>query len=63
MVYCYLKFREEPIKLGASLSQLDQGLFIWTIGNKQIEIMGCFVDDVIWAGNTEFINIINKIRA
>ena len=51
------------MKLGASLSQLDQGLFIWTIGNKQIEIMACFVDDVIWAGNTEFIKIINKIRA
>ena len=58
----YLKFREELIKLGAKPSQLDQGLFIWSIINKPVGIMACFVDDVLWGGNKNFIYIINKLK-
>ena len=35
--YWYLEFREELIKLGAKPSQLDQGVFIWSINNKPVE--------------------------
>ena len=60
--YWYLKFREELIKLGAKSSQLDQGVFIWSIDNKPVGIMVYFVDNMLWGGNKNFINIINKFR-
>ena len=60
--YWYLKLREELIRLGATPIQLDQGFFIWHKGNKPIGIMACFVDDVLWGGNTEFENIVNKLK-
>ena len=57
-----MKFREELIKLGAKPSQLDQGVFIWSINNKPVGIMVCFVNDVLWGGNRNFIYIINKLK-
>ena len=60
--YWYLKLREELIRLGATPIQLDQGFFIWVKGNKPIGIMACFVDYVLWGGNTEFENIVNKLK-
>ena len=45
--YLYLKFREELIRLGAKLSQLDQGVFIWSIDSKPVGTIVCFVDDVL----------------
>ena len=53
--YWYLKLREELIRLGATPIQLDQGIFIWHKDNKPFGIMACFVDDVLWGGNTEVI--------
>ena len=60
--YWYLKLREELIKLGATPTQLDQGTFIWSKNNKPIGIMACFIEDVLWGGNTEFETIINKLK-
>ena len=60
--YWYLKFREELIKLRAKPSQLDQGVFIWSINNKPVGIMVCFVNDVLWGGNRNFIYIINTLK-
>ena len=60
--YWYLKLREELIKLGAAPTQLDQGTFIWSKSNKPIGIMACFVDDVLWVGNTKFETIISKLK-
>ena len=59
--YWYLKFREELIKLGAEPSQLDQGVFIWSISRKLEGIMVCFVD-VLWGGTRDFIYTINKLK-
>ena len=56
--YWYLKLREELIR--ATPIQLDQGVFIWYKDNKPIGIMACFVDNVLWGGNTEFQNIVSK---
>ena len=56
--YWYLKLREELIR--ATSIQLDQGIFIWYKDNKPIGIMACFIDNVLWAGNTEFENIVSK---
>ena len=60
--YWYLKLREGPIKLGATLTQLDQGTFMWSKSNKPTGIMACFVDDVLWVGNTGFETIINELK-
>lgn len=60
--YWYLKLREELIKLGATPIQLDQGIFIWHKNNIPIGIMACFVDDVLWGGNTKFENTIKKLK-
>ena len=60
--YWYLKLIDKLIKLGALHPQLGQGLFIWTIGNRRRGRMVCFLDDVLWGRNTEFINIINKLK-
>ena len=59
----YLKLREELIRFGATPIQLDQGIFIWHKDNKPFGIMACFfVDDVLWGGNTEFENTVNKLK-
>lgn len=34
---------------------------MWTIGNRQIGIIVCFADDVLWGDNTEFKDI-NKLK-
>ena len=53
---------QRRIKLGAIPSKLDQGIFIWSIGNKTIGIMISFVDDVLWGGSSEIASIIAKLR-
>ena len=60
--YWYLKLREELIKLGATPMQLDQGIFIWHKNKISIGIMACFVDDILWGGNSEFENTISKLK-
>ena len=60
--YWQLKLREELIRLGATPIKLDQGIFIWHKDSKPFGIMACFVDDVLWGGNTEFENIVNKLK-
>ena len=61
--YWYLKFREELLKLGAYVSKLDQGIFVWFDNNKVIfGIISCFVDDVIWGGCNGFNDIIEKLK-
>ena len=58
----YLKVREELIRLGAIPIQLNQIIFIWHKDNKPIGIMACFADDVLWGGNNELENIVNKSK-
>ena len=43
----YLKLKEELIKLGAFPSTLVKGIFIWAKEHKAIDILTCFVDDVL----------------
>ena len=50
----YMRVREEIIKLGAKLYQLDQGLFCWFEENVPIGVVVCFVDDMIWGGTGKF---------
>ena len=57
-----MKFREELIKLGANPCQLGQGVFIWSINSKPVGIMVCFVNNLLWGGNRDFICIINKLK-
>ena len=49
-------------RLGPTLIKLDQGILIWHKDSKPFGIMACFVDDVLWGGNTEFENIVNKLK-
>ena len=41
---------KELIKLGAKPSQLDQGVFIWSISNKLVGILVWFADSMLWKG-------------
>jgi len=58
----YLKLRSKLIKLGGKPVSLDQGIFLWFIGSKLYGLMACFVDDVVWAGNEQFIMVINNLK-
>ena len=59
----YLKLRKELINLGAKAVDLDQGMFIWLDDSGQlIGLMACFVDDVLWAGNEDFTEIIEQLK-
>lgn len=45
------------MRLGATPSILDKGLFVWTKEQIVIGIVACFVDDVLWGENQEFSDI------
>ena len=60
--YWYLTLREELIKLGATPSQLDQGIFTSYHQEKPQGLLVCFVDDVLWGGTTEFKTTIEKLK-
>ena len=55
---CYLKLKEELIRLRATLSTLDKRILVWTREQIFIFIVSCLVDDVVWTGNQEFLYII-----
>ena len=46
----YLKVREELLKLGASPSTLDNGIFLFTTDDSLIGIVIIYVDDFMWSG-------------
>ena len=57
----YLCLREELIKLGATPSALDQGIFLYFDKNKKlIGIITVFVDDLIYGGTDFFHNFVIK---
>ena len=41
---------------------LDQGIFLWFDGSTLFGLMACFVDDVLWAGTSQFVITINKLK-
>ena len=53
--YCYLRVKEELTKLNGHISPAYQGIFIWHHNNQLIEIITCFVNDIIWSGTQYFI--------
>ena len=60
----YLRVREEFMKLGAKPNKLDQGLFYWFEENVLIDVVVCFVDDMIWGGTDKFYHhVIEKLCA
>ena len=60
----YLRLREVLIKLEASPSKLDQGIFMFFDTNNELfGLITVWVDDVIWAGTPLFNdNIISKLK-
>ena len=51
----YLRIREEIIKSGGEVCQLDQGLFLFHDSNQILYgIIICFVDDMLYGGTTDF---------
>ena len=61
--YWYLKLREELINLGAEPCSLDQRIFLWYKDNKLQVIAACFVDDVLWGGDTSFYPVISGLKS
>ena len=52
--YWYLKVREELIKLGATPSKLDHGIFYFHKASSLVGLIVLFVDDILYAGISEF---------
>ena len=50
----YLRLQEELIKLGATPSKLDQGLFYWLKDGPLAAILVCHIDDSLWGGTPRF---------
>ena len=44
------------------LSQLDYRCFVWYNNNSVTGIIACFVDDMLWGGNSKCGSVINHIR-
>ena len=60
--YWYLKIWEELCKLGGRPSKLDQGIFYLHNRREMIGTVSLFVDDLLWAGNSELVQIIQKLK-
>ena len=60
--YWYLKIWEELCKLGGRPSKLDQGIFYLYNRREMIGTVSLFVDDLLWAGNSELVQIIQKLK-
>ena len=60
--YWYLKIREELPKLGGRPSKLDQGIFYFYNRREMIGIVSLFVDDLLWACNSELAQIVWKLK-
>ena len=59
----YMRVCEEITKLGGEISQLDQGLFLFQHDNQICGIITCFVDDMIYGGDSWFENnIITSLK-
>ena len=56
----YLNLKEELTRLHGKPTTLDGGIFVWH--NSKKEIMGCFVDDVLWGGEPEFLEVISRLK-
>ena len=55
--YWYLKL------LDSKPFSLDQGIFVWSNGDQIIAIAVCFVDDILWGGDSTFGAVINKLKS
>ena len=59
----YLKLKEELTRLHGKPTTLDGGIFVWHNSKKElVGIMGCFVDDVLWGGESEFLEVISRLK-
>ena len=61
--YWYLKVRDVLTNLGATPSNLDQGLFTFYKNQKLNGIIVLFVDDIIYAGQDSFNDVINNFKS
>jgi hypothetical protein len=60
----YLRLKEELLKLGATVSTYDQGVFFWHSSSGLEGVLICFVDDQLWGGTDQFEHcIIQKLRS
>ena len=57
-----LKLRGEIIKLGATHTLLDKGIFIMYKSNRPIGIMTYFANDALWEVETEYENTLNLLH-
>ena len=51
--YWYLQVKDILINLGATVCNVDQGMFLWFNGNILYEILVCYMH-MIWGGTAEF---------
>ena len=58
----YLKIREELCQLGGRPTKLAQHVFYIYNRRQMIDIVSLFVDDLLWAGNSELAQIIHKLK-
>ena len=58
----YLRLREELINLGATPIKLDQGIFCWYDNSNLVGVMVCFVDDILYGGNSSFSDVISSLK-
>ena len=59
---CYLKIHEEFIKLGATISNMEHGIFYLKEKGNLKGLGTYFAYDITRAGNKTFENTINKIK-
>ena len=42
---------------------MDQGVFLWFENDIQVEVMVCFLDDVMWGGTESFTKVVEKLKS
>ena len=58
----YISVKEEILKLGCKISEMDPVMFFLHKGDKLSGIVCCHVDDFLHAGDEHFENIMNRLR-
>ena len=60
--YWYLHKTEEFSKLGANVSRVHTSIFYWKENSRLVELLACYVDNIIWGDKMFEINIISKLK-
>ena len=58
----YISIKEELLKLGCKISEMDPAMFFLHKGDKLSGIVCCHVDDFLHAGDEHFEKIMNRLR-